>query len=201
MSLLCSDKTLFTKTGSRLDLASGLFAGSCAKGCWEVVLKRWEQSLTQNHICPSSPHWLKQVCPHALLSAGYLTPRGPMWCGRQVRWVPGWPGGVREMEGRQVCGTSFLHGGLAGSYGASCCRISGCLGCALARYTPKTSMWPLLWRPSAAITASVAWSSTRWHSCSRTMVTAGAWWLSRGGWIVISLGLARDHGASPIRRI
>ncbi|XP_040494914.1 1-aminocyclopropane-1-carboxylate synthase-like protein 1 isoform X5 [Ursus maritimus] len=57
----------------------------------------------------------------------------------------------------------------ATSKGASLRRTSGCLGSGLARCTRKTGTWPLRWLPSAAIMASVAWSSTRWHSCSGTV--------------------------------
>lgn len=74
------------------------------------------------------------------------------------------------------------------------CRTSGCLGSALARCTQKTGTWPLRWLPSADIMASVAWSSTRWHSCSRTVVTAWAWALENGGEVVVGQELTRDHG-------
>lgn len=66
------------------------------------------------------------------------------------------------------CGKHWL----APNYTICSSRTLGCLGSASARSTQKTVMWPLLWPPSAAIIALVAWSSTKWHSCSGTTVTA-----------------------------
>lgn len=101
-------------------------------------------------------------------------------------------GGVREVGGQRG-GYSWLPpGGLATPPTVPVsCRTSGCLGSASARCTRKTGPWPRRWPPCAAITASVAWSSTRWHSCSGTVVTAWAWPLEvvggtgQGLWILL----------------
>lgn len=98
--------------------------------------------------------------------------------GKAERWVePAFP-----VEGQPPARVSFS------------CRTSGCPASALARCTRKIGTWPLQWLPSAATMASVVWSSTRWHSCSRTAVTAWTWPPEKGGRVVVGLGLARDHG-------